>query len=444
MKAESRSRIHWPRDGVAVRVPPRRLSTGDPSCEVIAFSGRAAQPSRTVAWSALATALPRGSKLVLLMAAEDVAFVAASVPNLTGMRLREALPNLVEERTVGDAGTVHVALGARAEGAEAKAGGARTLAVVDRTWLAAVQVHVVRSGHRVAAIVPESLAVPHDPTHWSLGAAGGDAALPVRAWLRTGPQAAIALPEDGEGASAVIRAALRGDQRPLRLDLVAGSGARATLATIGRAATDATQVPHATTEADPFAAWLAGGGPDGAYGPPLSMLSIDTGSGDAGAGWRRWRIAAALAVLLVGVQVAGLQWEWAGLRRESNALRQEQSATLTQAFPDTKVVLDAPLQMSRGLATLRASAGSTDPADFGTMVAAVARIFATLPSNALRGMDYEGRVMRLKIAPGAAAGTDQQQQLVMRAQQEGYVLRFESTGGTGDLVASLRTRGAGS
>ncbi len=433
------SRLHWPRAGVAIRVPPRRLAGPGARCTLIPFSGAQAQTPRRHAWDALADGLPRGVPVVLLVAAEDVSFTAADVPALSGLRLREALPNLVEEKTVGDVGSLHVALGlAAAEGRS------RTLAVIDRTWLATMQVHVARSGHRVAAIVPESLAVPLLPGSWSLACvdrADGDG---MQCWLRTDTQQAMLLPDD-TGSAVVIASALmrQGVEavRPTALALFASPGVASAAKRLGEtmAAALALTLSDTSTADGPFAAWLAGQGPDGGYGAPLSLLAFDRSSS---AGWSKWGLAAALVVAIVAVQIVGMQWEWGRLRNEAGALRQQANTMLTTAFPETRVVLDAPLQMSRGLAGLRASAGNSDPADFSTMMAASARIFAALPSNALRSADYEARALRVRFAPGTAVAADERERLAALALQEGYLLRFDAAANAaGEASASLKTRG---
>ena len=414
-RSESAGRLNWPRDGAAIRVPPRRLAVhgvgAAPMCEVIAFSGTHAEPARAVAWDALATALPRGTRVVLLVSAEDVSFTTAEVPPLSGMRLREALPNLVEEKTVGDVGALHVALGQDSEGSR----GRRVLAVIDRHWFAAIQVDVVRAGHRVAAIVPESLAVPLADGAWTLAAVtaasnasanrGAKEGAAARLFLRNAAQQAIPLPDEVASAIATVAALARqatGPSRPQRLDLYAPPAAKAAAQALGAAIASSLAVPVVDAGGDPFIEWLERRGHEGAFGTPISLLAFDSGQGGR-AEWARWRIAAALVLAILAVQIVGMQWRWAGLKREASALRDEQTKALMTAFPDTRVVLDAPLQMSRGLAALRASSGRSDPADFSMMMAASARIFAALPSNALRGADYDARALRLRFAPGMAS-----------------------------------------
>ncbi len=78
------------------------------------------------------------------------------------------------------------------------------------------------------------------------------------------------------------------------------------------------------------------------------------------------------------------------------------------------------------------------------MIGATARIFAPLPSNALRAADYEARALRLRFAPGNAVAADERERFVAAAAQEGYLLRFDAAANAaGEMQASLRTKGSG-
>ncbi|MDR3100675.1 MAG: type II secretion system protein GspL, partial [Paraburkholderia sp.] len=54
--------------------------------------------------------LPKASATVLLVAARDLLMVAVTVPPLKGPRLRQALPNVVEDHLIQDSQTCHLAL----------------------------------------------------------------------------------------------------------------------------------------------------------------------------------------------------------------------------------------------------------------------------------------------------------------------------------------------
>lgn len=473
--------LSWPHEGVAVRVPPRRLAMARADagaagaspllCETIAFKGALAAAPRIVSWDDLTLSIPRGARVVLLVAAEDVLFTSADVPPLSGARLREALPNLVEESTVVEVGSLHVAAGgAAARGSRGINAPQQILAVVDRTWLSAMQTRLAAAGRRVAAILPDALCVPctiAPPRVWSLAAvaepgraAARADAIPVeptraaRVWMRTDAQQAFALPDDLASAlaiSASIFAHAPIADRPSAIECFAGSASRAETARVGTAIAAALDVPLREVNSDPFAAWLAGGGPGGAFGAPLSLFGEEGGADSFGArNLTRWRFAALLLVAIIAVQAAGMQWQWAGLRREAAALRSEAVAALKSSFPETRVVLDASLQMARNLAALRARAGRSDPADFSVMLAAAARIFAELPPNSLRALDYETRALRIRFAPGMVAGGESRDKLIGRAAQAGYVLSFEaasapagnaSSAAQGETAATLRWKG---
>jgi general secretion pathway protein L len=87
----------------------------------------------------------------------------------------------------------------------------------------------------------------------------------------------------------------------------------------------------------------------------------------------RWGLAALLIVQLVGLNL----WAW-HQNRQLNARRQAITATLTEAFPQVRAILDAPVQMQKQLDLLRAAAGSVGEQDLEALLAAAA---AAWPSD---------------------------------------------------------------
>ena len=71
--------------------------------------------------------------------------------------------------------------------------------------------------------------------------------------------------------------------------------------------------------------------------------------------WRpvRWGLAALLLANIVGLNA----WAWQQ-QSSLNAKRTQMNNLLTQSFPSVKVVVDAPLQMSRELTALRQATGA--------------------------------------------------------------------------------------
>ncbi|WP_413187383.1 type II secretion system protein GspL [Paraburkholderia sacchari] len=99
--------------------------------------------------------LPKASATVLLIAARDLLVVAAAVPPLKGPRLRQALPNVVEDHLIQDPQTCHLALDpARLPG------GMQTVAAVDRGWFRFLVEGFTGSGHRNLRAVPVARCLP--------------------------------------------------------------------------------------------------------------------------------------------------------------------------------------------------------------------------------------------------------------------------------------------
>lgn len=64
--------------------------------------------------------LPAAERLVLILAASDVLLTSASVPPLPPARLKQALPNLVEDALATDAQPCHIGIGPALDAADRK------------------------------------------------------------------------------------------------------------------------------------------------------------------------------------------------------------------------------------------------------------------------------------------------------------------------------------
>ena len=98
---------------------------------------------------------PRASTTVLIVAARDVLMLAAALPPLKGQRLRQALPNVVEDQMIQDPQTCHIALDP-----QPLADGARVLAVIDRGWFRFIVDAFAAAGHRNLRAVPVTRCLP--------------------------------------------------------------------------------------------------------------------------------------------------------------------------------------------------------------------------------------------------------------------------------------------
>jgi general secretion pathway protein L len=129
----------------------------------------------------------------------------------------------------------------------------------------------------------------------------------------------------------------------------------------------------------------------------------------------QWRPARWGAVLLVAVNLVGLNaWAW----RERSALDDKREAirrTLTQTFPNVKVVVDAPLQMEKEMAALRQAAGATSGRDLEAMLGALST--ASPPTRVVSGLEFSQGELQVK---GLAYSPDEARAVAAALKSQGF------------------------
>ncbi|OZA98589.1 MAG: hypothetical protein B7X59_05695 [Polaromonas sp. 39-63-203] len=133
--------------------------------------------------------------------------------------------------------------------------------------------------------------------------------------------------------------------------------------------------------------------------------------------WRpaRWGVVALLLGNLLGLNA----WAW----REQSALEATRASLrgmLTQAFPQIRVVVDAPLQMEREVATLRQASGAASERDLETMLAVAG---SAMPVGRVPGsIEFAAGEARLK---GLQLNAQEGSSLTLQLKSLGYAARVE-------------------
>jgi general secretion pathway protein L len=129
----------------------------------------------------------------------------------------------------------------------------------------------------------------------------------------------------------------------------------------------------------------------------------------------QWRPARWGLVVLLAVQLLGLN-AWAWKERGSLAAKREASRTmLTQTFPNIRAVVDPPQQMEREVAALRQVTGGVSARDLEAMLGALAT--AVPPGSSATGLEYTGAELRVR---GLVSSDAQAQPLVTALRSRGY------------------------
>jgi general secretion pathway protein L len=415
-------------------VPSQEWQLPDLPFLLLDKSGRTQRAGR----SALAL-LPRASSTVLVVAARDLLMMPATLPPLKGPRLRQALPNVVEDQLIQDPQTCHIAVDP-----QPLAGGRRLLAIIDRGWFRYICEGFAAAGHRSVRAVPVTRCLPVVPF----------SAPPVEEELETeavsaasarpgGAAKAAAAPLAVEPPAPVVAAVLGSvvSTAPSLLAEVATHPAaeRVELAIARGMQGEGLAVPvtavNSTLEA------LAGAAPVSLY-RLTDIPGSEPGMGASARGvaahvsnakplpfeqlarralecrfdlcqfefasqpWRldratlrRLRLPIALAVGALVIAIIGVNVQWLMLSRQRDAINTQMTELLLNTFPKTTVVLDAPDQMSRQMQQLRVAAGELSPDDFLSLSAGLARSLGPVPVNGLAALDYHDHRLEVTFKP---------------------------------------------
>ena len=371
-----------------------------------------AAPSALKLQWASASLLPRGERsteVVALVPACALSWHQVALPSglhKQRARLEAALQGLLEERLLDEPTQLHMALPS-----DWKNSPHTWVAVCDRAWLAAHLSNLETAGITVHRIVPE-FAPGSERLHIT---ATGDADAGWL-WFSDAKRGVWGLPL----ASASIASLGLSAAERQTADLQAEPAAVA-------AVSERLQMPARLMP--PGQHWLAAlqNGWDlaqfgfQAHSQARLLKTAQRASSQLWhhPQWRmaRWGVGALLLTHLLGLNA----WAWK-THNDWQAQQQSWTQILRQSFPETTVVVDAPLQMAQQVARLRQGAGLLGPTDLESMLSALGQ---ALPAHvaAPRQWQFETGQLRLSSWPLSAS----EQETVQKAlAAQGYTLRAEA------------------
>lgn len=354
--------------------------------------------------------LPSGAEVTLGVPTAALSWHRLTLPKGSmgsASKLRAVLDGLLEEHLLDDPEALHFALEPNA-----KAGGPIWVAACNRIWLRTIVHGLEAAGRRVVRIVPEFTPQPADGPPLLL--VTGE---PETAQLTVcDADGVVSLPLAGAGL------ALSGS---LPIDTAVITAEPAVAEAAERLLEQRVPIVQAPQR------WLQ------AARSPWELAQFDlAATGRARAGKKfasvlqtlhyapEWRAARWGAAVLVLTQLIGLNaWAW----KERSALdtkRQAVSTILTQTFPSVKLVVDAPVQMAREVATLQQAVGDIATSDLEPMIGALATHLP--PGRTPSAIDYNAGQLRLR---GLGLQPSEVSQLTSAMGPRGYSVRTE-----GDLL----------
>jgi general secretion pathway protein L len=352
-----------------------------------------------------AATLPACDRLVLAVEPAALGWHRVELPRVAPARLRAALDGLLEEALLDEPAQLHLALEPGAA-----PGQAAWVAVLRRDVLAAALAGLEAAGRDADRVVPLWPPGAARRGHFSVGDdPGGQARLE---WCA--PDGALVLPLRGAAARALAGDAAEPGVEPGVQWSASPAAAAAAERWLGAPVPLLDEGERALRAAD--SAWEL---------RQFDLAPRRRGARRAAAAWRAWLGPAWRPVRLglaslVALQVLGLN-AWAWQQQRAIAERQQaQQALLRSAHPQVRLVIDAPLQMQRETALLRARAGQVGEADLEAALAAAA---AAWPEGQppVQGLRFEtGRL----VLTAAAWSETQQRSFRERVRAQGWNTDF--------------------
>jgi general secretion pathway protein L len=390
-----------------------------------------------------------------MVAARDLLMMPTTLPPLRGPKLRQALPNIVEDQLIQDPQTCHIAVDP-----QPLAGGRQLLAIIDRGWFRFVYEAFTTAGHRSLRAVPVTRCLPQPaaaPVEAAEPVSAGEPAMAGSASVATAlpqvtpvaaPDVAAPVPMVAAVLGAVVPTApamlldSAVESEVPRVELAIARGAQGEGLAVPANAVNGTLA--ALAGAAPVSLYmlteLPGGEPSLAAASPARLAAHVHAASPlpfeqlalralqcrfdlcqfefASQPWRldratmrRLRLPALLGIGALVIAIIGVNVQWLMLARERDAINAHMTQLLLETFPKTTVVLDAPDQMSRQLQQLRVAAGELSPDDFLSLADGLARSLPPVPVNGIAGLDYHDRRLDVTFKPQVKVDADFAQRL---------------------------------
>ena len=372
-------------------------------------------------------AMPRADSVQAVVPASMVLLAQVKVPSRNRRKMFQLLPYIVEEKLMYDPDSIHVAAGPQLPGGET------VVAVIDKAWMKRVIGALQSAGLPPWKMWPETLMPAVPLGTWTVVWNGREG------FVRTG----MASGQSVDGGNAEVP--------PLGLLLAAKEAAEK-----GSAPRKINLQPAEGSDQPDLESWASQLGikveVSGAWDWSAAAYGMEKGvnllQGEfAPARFepdlrQRLRVPLILAGIIVALQLGGGLADWLMLNYEKRQLDADMQKTFRQAFPEAKVVVDAPLQMQRNLTELRHARGLSDPADFLPVLAKAAPVLSQPDTVTIQSMQYENGILRIDVQ---LRGSQTPEQMRGRFQSAGMKADIEKveTPKSGSAIVRLMLRGDG-
>jgi len=384
---------------LVVHLPPHPASAQAEFEYALTLDGTALESHGSAPAALLPAPARAGAEVVAVVPAAMMSWHRVDLPKGTSAsspRLRAVLEGLLEDQLLDEPDALHFALQP-----QVRAAAPVWVAACNRAWLREAVQTLEAAGRPAARIVPE-FAPEGDAVLYALGdpeqpllvaaSTEGVMVLPLSS------QSIALLPPAAEGAPCIAEPAVAALAEQVLQRQPGLQQAPQRWLRSAQSAWDLAQFEFSSS------------------GRARALKKLGTAWADvlAAPQWRpaRWGVVAVLVLNLVGLNAWAL--------RERSALQDKREAvrrTLTQTFPQVRVVVDAPVQMEKEVAALRQLTGATSGRDLEAMLAALAS--ASPAQRPISALDFAGGELRVK---GLAYSAEEVRSVGATLRSQGYSL----------------------
>ncbi|MET3116228.1 general secretion pathway protein L [Undibacterium sp. GrIS 1.8] len=366
----------------------------------------------------LKTMISMARQVVLLLAASDVSVLQAKVPPMSAAKLRQSLPNLLEDQLATDAADVILQ-------STMVVNGMCSVAVVDKNWMESLAKSMLLFGAKKISAYPVQMAMEHNSDSATVMYEQEGNMLEFAACSLDGNFLGLGLSVDEIAQRSDVNEKLDVELntvlQTLKLFLSEDSVVvylepkkiEAYQQAIQKDIELAQRITLQPIQWKNRIAGLTPASPDLMAGVALANPSaIDLFA------WR-WPIGLAAAVLIINL--IGINFEWFSLKREAQQLSSSLVQSYRAAYPKETVIIDPLAQMQQKISLSKKLAGQSVPDDFVVLAAQFSQIWDRIsgasPGASVLSMEYREHSLFVKTR-----SFNQQDQLKAALQEQSLTL----------------------
>lgn len=331
-----------------------------------------------------AAALAIKHKTVVLLDGASIHISSVNLPVKNHQKLLRAIPYALEEQIADDVEDLHFVAGKKQQN------GDTPVAAIKHGTLKSIISSFNQAGIEPVAIIPDALCLAASPKQWAILVKEGQANIQFDSC--NGGEFDI------EYLPALLSSYLRkkSQVKPEKIILFLADDTTDTTieSAIRESLTDDIELLTVSYNTHPLVVFC------GQYTNALSLNLLQDSykpRSKGNAEWRRWRLAASLAALLLVLHLGNAGSQYHTLQQENDKLRVQIEQIYKSTFPESKKVVNARVQMEQKLNELKNAGTSNDNAGIITLLSDSADALSSEKDITLRAINYRNNKIDLEL-----------------------------------------------